>query len=198
MTRSTGRSCGWYTDEGGIRKVSAFLRACDLSTFNAKAPPPRTPAFFEIVASGVAPEEIELTDLIERMGNPDALTIPQLSEKASEESDLSDLAQWIDDRNNRKAIPHKLEQCGYVRTPNPDNKKQGIWTIKTWRLQPGKTEAEAVSQRQHVYAEASLPYADQVKAVRTMIKQVETASDEAKKRAELAATARRYLFNRIG
>jgi hypothetical protein len=189
---------GWYIEQDGIRKVVAFLRSYNLSSFNAKAPPPRTPAFFEIVASGVAPEEVELIDLIERMGNPDALTIPQLSEKASEESDLSDLAQWIDDRNNRKAIPHKLEQCGYVRTPNPDNKKQGIWTIKTWRLQPGRTEAEAVSQRQHVYAKASLPYADQVKAVRIMIKQVETAGDEAKKRAELAATARRYEFNRFG
>jgi hypothetical protein len=31
-----------------------------------------------------------------------------------------------------------------------------------------------------------------------MIKQVETAGDEAKKRAELAATARRYDFNRFG
>ena len=47
-----------------------------------------------------------MSDLIERMGNPDALTIAQLSEKASKESDLDDLATWIDDRNNLKALPH--------------------------------------------------------------------------------------------
>ena len=64
----------------------------------------------------------------------------QLSDKATGECDLNDLAQWIDERANRKSIPHKLEQCGYVRTPNPDNKKQGIWTIKTWRWESSKVE----------------------------------------------------------
>jgi hypothetical protein len=139
-----------------------------------------------------------LTDLIERMGNPDALTIPRLSNSANREIDLSDLARWIDDRDNRKAIPHKLEQCGYVRTPNPDNKKQGIWTIKTWCLRLGETKAEAVSQRQHVYAKASLSYADQVKAVRAMIERMEKADDEATKQAEQAAATRRHDFNRFG
>jgi hypothetical protein len=189
------RLWSWYTDHDGIRKVAAFLKTYDLASFNAKAPPPRTPAFFEIVASGVAPEEVEPTDLLERMGNPDALTLGQLSEKANAESDLSDFAQWIDDRPNRKAIPHKLEQCGYVRTPNPDN-KQGIWTIKTCRLQLGKP-VEVVSQRQHVYAKASLSFADQVKAVRTMISLIESDA-EGQRRADEAAPARANGFSRWG
>jgi hypothetical protein len=200
----------WYNEQDGIRKVAAFLCCYDLSLFNAKAPPPRTPAFYEIVASGVAPEEIELADLIERMGNPDALTIAQLSDRANTETDLHDLANWIDNRLNRKAIPHKFEQVGYVRVPNPDNKKQGIWSVKTWIIKPMATEAEAISQRQHVYAKASLSYPEQIKAVRTMIEQLEQGSkataneeakkraDEAKRQAEAAAHAQNMNFNRAG
>src|SRR5205814_491720 len=127
---------------------------------------------------------------------PDALTIGQLSEQANAESDLADLAQWIGDRATRKSIPHKLEQCGYVRTPNPDNKKQGIWTIKTPRIELGKA-VEVVGQRQHVYAKASLSYADQVKAVRTMISLLEDDA-MALRRAEQAATARTYGYGRFG
>ena len=129
------------------------------------------------------------------MGSPDALTIAQLSEKANAESDLFDFAQWIDDRPNRKAIPHKLEQCGYVRTPNPDN-KQGIWTIRTCRLQLGKP-VEVVSQRQHVYTKASFSFADQVKAVRTMISLIESDA-EGQRRADEAAVARTNGFSRWG
>lgn len=188
----------WY-NEGGMAKVAAFLRSYDLRAFNPKAPPKRTPAFFEIVASGVAPEEVELSDLIERMGNPAAVTLTQLSQRANRETDLDELARWIDDRDNRKAIPHKLEQVGYVRVPNPNNKTQGIWNIKAWRLPMGSTVAEAVTQRQHVYAKASLSYADQVKEVRALIASLEwpgSSADEAKELAEIAAMARRYDFNR--
>lgn len=71
---------GWLLENDGIKKVAAYLRTYDLSSFNPKSPPKKTPAFFEIAASGVSSEEIELSDLIERMGNPDALTIPQSAE----------------------------------------------------------------------------------------------------------------------
>ncbi|WP_454621321.1 primase-helicase family protein [Bradyrhizobium cenepequi] len=190
----------WYTEHDGIRKVAVFLRSYDLSSFNPKAPPVRTPAFLEIVASGVAPEEIELTDLIERMGNPDALTIGQLSDRANTESDLRNFASWIDNRNNRKSIPHKLEQVGYVRVSNPDNPKQGIWTIRTWRVPSGETgPTETVDQRVHVYAKTALSYTDQVVAVRAMVARLNNpkeAAEEAKRRAEQAVRARSYDFNR--
>lgn len=133
------------------------------------------------------------------MGNPKALTLTQLSERANREADLDELARWLDDRDNRKAVPHKLEQVGYVRCPNPDNKKQGIWNIRAWRMPVGGAEAEAIIQRQHVYAQASLTYADQVKAVRALIEGLETEgkeAEEAKKQAEIAAMARRFDFNR--
>jgi hypothetical protein len=41
----------WY-DEGGVEHVAAYLTALDLSSFNPKAPPPKTAAFWEIVNSG--------------------------------------------------------------------------------------------------------------------------------------------------
>jgi hypothetical protein len=174
---------GWYyaNQEEGIRKVAAFLRAYDLSSFDPKATPPRTPAFFEIVASGVAQEEIELADVIDSLQNPDpknpdpknptmiapdTLTIEQLIAAAPYA-----LAEWLRDRNNRKAIPHRLEKCGYVRTPNPNNPRQGIWIVKLWETHSGRTP-EQISRRMQVYAKASLSYNERVKAVRAMIAEI--------------------------
>ncbi|MGY4597724.1 hypothetical protein ACVWXL_005470 [Bradyrhizobium sp. GM22.5] len=184
------RLWGWYAEQDGIRKVAAFLTTYDLSAFNPKAPPPRTPAFYEIVATGIAPEEVELTDLIERMGSPDALTLGQLSDKASLECDLMEFAQWIDDRDNRRAIPHKLEQCGYIRVPNPDN-KQGVWTVKSWRWEPTSkgNSIVIITRKQAVYAKASLPYAEQIKAVRVMIKRCDEAAEKAAYEAKAKSRA---------
>ena len=39
----------WYENEGGFGHVAAYLRDYDLTEFNAKAEPPRTPAFWAIV-----------------------------------------------------------------------------------------------------------------------------------------------------
>ena len=47
--------------------------------FDAKAPPPKTSAFWAIVDASRAPEEAELADALDRLGNPDATTIDQLS-----------------------------------------------------------------------------------------------------------------------
>ena len=46
----------WYED-GGIGHVAAYLSELDLSSFDPKAPPKLTPAFWEIVNAGQAPEE---------------------------------------------------------------------------------------------------------------------------------------------
>jgi hypothetical protein len=123
------------------------------------------------------------------------LTLAQPSGRAGREGDdLEELSTWLNDRNKRKAIPHKLEQVGYVRTSNPDNKVQGIWTIKTWqsrRDDGGQCDFVQVKQRQAVYAKASLSYAEQVKAVRTMIELIEKGDDE-KKQAEEEVRRRRF------
>ena len=53
---------GWY-EKGGIGHVAAYLAELDLSDFDPKAPPPKTPAFWDIVDASRAPEDAELADV---------------------------------------------------------------------------------------------------------------------------------------
>ena len=80
------------------------------------------------------------------MGYPDALTIEHMKLRGDPE-----LIEWLKDRKNRKAIPHRLEDCGYVRVHNPDS-EQGLWFIG--------------DKQQAVYAKSSLPLRDRIKAAR--------------------------------
>jgi hypothetical protein len=52
-------------------------------------------------------------------------------------------------RKNRRAIPHRLERCGYVAVKNPDA-KDGLWKRN--------------GERQVVYAKASLSPAEATRA----------------------------------
>ena len=49
-----------------------ILHELDLSDFDPKAPPPKTPAFWDIVDANRAPEDAELADVLDKLGNPDA------------------------------------------------------------------------------------------------------------------------------
>ena len=42
----------------------------DISSFDPKAPPPKTPAFWAIVDASRVPEDAELADVLDRLGNP--------------------------------------------------------------------------------------------------------------------------------
>ena len=55
---------GWYA-AGGDRHVAAYLAELDISGFDPKAPPPKTPAFWAVVDANRAPEDAELADLLE-------------------------------------------------------------------------------------------------------------------------------------
>ena len=65
-------------------------------------------------------------DVIDALGNPDAVIIPQLIAAASGEA-----AEWLTDRKNRKAIPHRMGRCGYAAVRGPSD---GQWKIKGKRL----------------------------------------------------------------
>jgi Family of unknown function (DUF5906) len=58
----------WY-DNGGAGHVAAYLAQLDLSGFDAKAPPPKTTAFWEIVAASRAPEDAEMLDASTRLAS---------------------------------------------------------------------------------------------------------------------------------
>ncbi len=117
----------WYAD-GGLAHVAAYLRAYDLSGFDAKAPPRKTPAFWEIVDAGRAPEDADLAGVIERLGEPQALTTKQLQDATSAPCEDFELGEWLRDRKNRRAIPHRLGQCGYTHVRN-GAAKDGEWKI---------------------------------------------------------------------
>jgi hypothetical protein len=71
----------WYTNGDGFKHIAALLHHYDLSNFNPAAPR-KTPAFWHMVEADRGEEQGELADAIEALGNPDALTINQLTEKA--------------------------------------------------------------------------------------------------------------------
>jgi Family of unknown function (DUF5906) len=134
----------FYAD-GGFGHVTAYLSELDLSSFDPKAPPPKTPAFWQIVGVNAAPEDDELTDLLETLGNPDAVTPASLVDAASAE-----MAEWLLDRRNRRALPHRLERCGYVLVRNPHSTTDGRWKVQ--------------KKNQVVYAKANLSERDRITA----------------------------------
>ena len=141
------RLWGWY-DAGGLNHVAAYLGEFNLAGFDPKAPPPKTPAFWQTVGISSAPEEAELADLLDKLGNPDAVTLAQLRTKADHSFD-----EWLLDRRNRRIIPHRMNSCGYVSVRNPDT-DDGLWRIR--------------GVRQAIYAKAALPHQERFRAARQL------------------------------
>jgi hypothetical protein len=142
----------WY-NSGGDADVAAYLSELDLSSFNSKAPPPHTEAFYAIVMAGHAPEQSEMADCLDRLDNLPAVTLEMLAEVAD-----PDFADWLTDRKNRRAIPFKLETAGYVQARNAAA-KDGYWSIK--------------GRRQVIYASQNLPLNQQQIATRDLIRDLE-------------------------
>lgn len=138
----------WY-DRGGDRHVAAYLAEFDLTGFDPKAPPPKTAAFWDIVDASRAPEEAELADIFDQLKNPDATTLATIATQADE-----DLGDWLKDRKNRRAIPHRLERCGYSSVRN-DGAKDGLWKLG--------------GKRQVVYARDDLSVRDRIAAARQLV-----------------------------
>ena len=138
----------WYHD-GGMRHVAAFLMQRDISGFDPKAPPPKTPAFWAIVDANRASESWNWR--ISSIGSEilHAVTLSRLVNMAE-----GDIVDWLRDRRNRRTIPHRLEQCGYVPVRNPDDARDGQWKIN--------------GKRQTVYARQTLSLRDQIAAAQAL------------------------------
>lgn len=134
----------WYETEGGFEDIAAYLATRDLSGFNPKAPPLKTPAFWAIVEAGRQPEESEIADALDRLNNPPAITVDCLMTGAD-----GDLALYLRERKNRKAVSHKIHAAGYEVIRN-DTVKDGMWVIK--------------GARKVIYASNSLTVAERHKA----------------------------------
>jgi hypothetical protein len=112
----------WFAN-GGVGHVASYLSDLNLSGFDAKAPPPKTEAFWDIVASNSAPEEGELADAIDKLGNPATLTLAAVAEAAA-----VSFSDWLLDRRNSRQVPHRLESCGYRPVRSPAT-KDGRWKV---------------------------------------------------------------------
>jgi Family of unknown function (DUF5906) len=134
----------WYA-AGGFSHVAAFLAGLNITGFDPKAPPKKTAAFWDIVDANRAPEDAELADVLDRMGNPDATTLNRILNEAAG----SEIEAWLHDRKNRRAIPHRLEKCGYVPVRN-DAAESGLWVIN--------------GARQVIYARSDLPIQARLRA----------------------------------
>jgi hypothetical protein len=158
----------WLDLEQGSAHVAAYLHAVDLAGFNPNAPPPKTEWFWSIVDAGRAPEESELSTLLDAMSAcpgeaewPEAVTLAQLvaaerdrSGWIPENGSKNDFASWLDDRKNRRQIPHRMEAVGYVAVRN-DGAKDGLWKVGGARMA--------------VYAKRELERRDQLTAVNRLL-----------------------------
>jgi hypothetical protein len=142
----------WYA-RGGMANVVAFLSGHDLSNFDPKAPPPKTPAFWQVVVAGESPESGEMRDVIERLGNPPALTIGNVTDEAAA-AKMFGLRDELSLRANRRSIPHRMERAGYSAVRNP-NAEDGLWKV--------------AARRTVIYAKSSLTLAQRITAANRLV-----------------------------
>ena len=142
----------WY-GSGGNRHVAAYLNELDISSFDPKAPPAKTRAFWSIVDANRAPEDAELADALDNMHNPDAITISDVARAADGET-----VEWLNDRKNRRAIPHRLERCGYAPARN-DAAEDGLWKIGGKRAVVYVRKELSVRERLKVASQRVLKFA---------------------------------------
>jgi hypothetical protein len=62
-----------------------------------------------------------------RWADPDATTLIRIQNEAGESS----FGMWLKERRNRRALPYRLEQCGY--SPVRNDAEDGLWKINDAR-----------------------------------------------------------------
>jgi hypothetical protein len=138
----------WYHN-GGFTHVAAYLATLDIASFDPKAPPPKTAAFWDIVDASRAPEDAELADVLDEMGNPEAVTLALIKHAAG-----GAFLDWLQDRKNRRVIPHRMERCGYTPVRNE------AATDRLWKIN---------NARQTIYAKSKLSFQDQRRAANRLL-----------------------------
>ena len=149
----------WYR-AGGLADVVAYLSEYDLSNFDPKKPPEKTEAFWRMVDGGTAPEVSELADALDKLGTNDAdgkpCPPPAVTVAMVRNATLGgDLYEWLNDRRNRRAIPHRFASCSYVPVRN-GARKDGMWLIAGKR--------QMVYGRQDITPDERLKAAEELKA----------------------------------
>jgi hypothetical protein len=125
----------WY-DAGGLDDVVAWLERYDLASFDPKAPPEKTAAFWRLVDGAQASEIPALRDTLDGLGRrladgsvvlPTAVTLEMITGACAGDPD-GGLYAWLKERTNRRVVPHRMETCGYVAVRNT-GADDGLWKI---------------------------------------------------------------------
>ncbi|MBD9522414.1 hypothetical protein IB262_21190 [Ensifer sp. ENS02] len=147
----------WY-EEGGVAHVAAFLDTVDLSDFNPKAPPPKTPAFWNVIHANASADKSDLEELLEKISGEmakrgEVLKVITIEKLASSTHCPYELREFLRDRAQRWKVPQLLEERGFPRLHNPAT-KQGLWTIGDKKVA--------------IYGNKAVPIEDRVKAAQLL------------------------------
>lgn len=146
----------WF-ENGGNEAVAHYLANLD-GAFNAKSPPPHTEGWHMVVAAGLAPESGDLSDVIEALGKPAAVTLHMIRARTPIDSQLR---LTFEDAKLRRAIPKRLAEAGYIAVANPDARDSGgRWRMSTGRMTIYARQELSENERlaaAKVLATASLP-----------------------------------------
>jgi hypothetical protein len=133
-----------------------LLRERDLSKFDPKAPPPKTPGFWHMVNADRGEDHGEINDAIDAAGKartppittprPEALTIGELIGAAPS-------VAWLSELKMRRRAMKCLNDCGYIAVTN-SNAYEGLWTVN--------------GKRQRIYALTDLAPSDRLKAAKDL------------------------------
>ena len=155
------RDLALAAQEGGNEHVAAYLAQRDLSAFDPCGLPRQTAAFFDIVNASQAPEDAELADVLDDIGNEqERAGVCSLAGRSSTSPHGATL-EWLLDRRHRRSIPYRMERCGYIACRNP-NANDGLWRIN--------------GRRQTLYAKADLTPEQQLQAARDYVLRTETTA----------------------
>jgi hypothetical protein len=126
-----------WTMNGGKQIVFGYLQKLALNGWDAKAPPPKTEAWHQIVEANANPDELSLADTLE--GNQ-CVTLREIIAAVQFKNNL-ELAQMLQDKRNARKIPAILERCGFEALQNP------YTNDGRWRLSDGRKDTLYVDRR---------------------------------------------------
>jgi hypothetical protein len=155
----------WF-NAGGAGHVAAYLHSVDLSTFDPKARPERTPAWHAMVSASTSDGDLELADALDGLGRPAALTLDTLRAHVERVAAQSSLAE--DFRNQAKNAarwPGRMSRAGYTEIRNVGaadgfyriaGKRAKVFALRELPEGARQTAAEQLARRSEIPAPPSV------------------------------------------
>ena len=94
----------------------------------------------------------------------------------------SDIGEWLNDRKNCRAIPHRLESCGYTPVRNDAAKEDGYWVVADKRVAIYAKKELSLSER--LAAAKALAEVLRTKRVVELVKEQERAETRERQKTD--------------